>query len=1032
MSKHTLLQRAVRLALANAAAASVAAPAIGIAADQAVTSPPAAPAAASATAPALQEVVVTGSRIAIPGLKSISPVTSLNAAAIARTGATSVEDVLNQLPQVMATNGSMDSNGSSGIATVDLRGLGSQRTLVLIDGQRLMPGDLSPSGGITNAADINNIPTALVERVEVLTGGASSVYGADAVAGVVNFVMNDHFQGFEIDANASINQHSNHEGFYSTLAPAAGFGSAPTSIWEGGEKDLTFIMGSDFAGGKGNATAYIGWRKTQPVVQSQYDFSRCTLSGPQCSGSSTSATGGFLAVNPPGQDGYDFTLGGLKKSTVDQATGQFVPFTQLYNFGPLNYYQRPDERWNGGYFAHYNVDDNHQVFSSFMMMSDRTVSQVAPSGAFLASGLGVNPVTGIGDGGWAVNCDNPLLSAQEQTALCQGATTGMASVLMGRRNVEGGNRLDDLTHTSFRMVIGSKGNLTDNLSYNTYFQEGLTLLSDEFTNDVSKSRMANAMDDVAGPGGTVICALNANGANAAPGCVPYNIWGTGAGVTPAALAYISGVGLEEGQTEERVYHADFTYDGTAAGLKLPSANEGLVLNFGVEYREEFAQLKPDQEYMQGDLAGQGQKILPINAGDGVKEGFVEARLPLVQDKPFAKEISINPGYRYSKYDLGFSTNTFKIGADWSPDSSFRVRAGYNRAVRAPNLGELFAETRVALDGSHDPCASTGFGSPPSYLTGSALATRQAQCLAHGVTAGQFGTIGEAGNPAGQYNGLVGGNPHLKPETADTYTFGLVFTPTFLPGFSATIDYYDINIKDVITSYGANLIIDQCVVDNSPFFCNMVHRDGAGSIWFSDQGYVADPLENLGYEHERGVDVAVNYREDMGRLGALDYNLNGTFVGSFLVEPYPAAPGRPASGVYNCAGYFGATCGNPLPKWRHTLSANWETPLQSLNVGVRWRHFGNTEIDTANPSPLLAGSIPKNAQYTGSRDYLDLNLSYMVLSGVRVLVGVNNVLDKDPPVLPTSSLTSVFFNGNTYPQVYDTLGRFMFVNIKADF
>ncbi len=280
MSKHTLLQRAVRLALANAAAASVAAPAIGVAADQAVTPPPASPSAtaAAAPAPALQEVVVTGTRISIPGLKSISPVTSLSAAAIAKTGATSVEDVLNQLPQVQAAAGSMDSNGSTGIATVNLRGLGAQRTLVLIDGQRLMPGDLSPSGGITNAADVNNIPTALIQRVEVLTGGASSVYGADAVAGVVNFVMNDHFQGFEIDANASINQHSNHEGYYGTLAPAAGFGSAPSSIWEGGEKDVTFIMGSDFAGGKGNATAYIGWRKTQPVVQSQYDFSRCTVS----------------------------------------------------------------------------------------------------------------------------------------------------------------------------------------------------------------------------------------------------------------------------------------------------------------------------------------------------------------------------------------------------------------------------------------------------------------------------------------------------------------------------------------------------------------------------------------------------------------------------------------------------------------------------------------------------------------------------------------------------------------------------------
>jgi iron complex outermembrane receptor protein len=1060
MFKNALVRRAIRLALANAAAASVALPALGAAAPEPQAVPAAAtngPADATAAQPptqlaALQEVVVTGTRIYIPGLHSISPVTSLNANDIAKTGVTSVEDVLNQLPQVMASNGNMDSNGSTGISTVDLRGLGTTRTLVLINGRRLMPGDLSPSGGITNAADIDNIPTALIQRVDVLTGGASSVYGADAVAGVVNFVMNDHFQGFEIDANASAYQHDNHEGYYGQFAPAAGFGSAPGSTIDGGDKDLTFIMGSDFGDGKGNATAYLSWRTVQPVTQDTRDFSRCTLNtnshgAVSCSGSSTSATGGFFATDPPGTNGYDFSM---YESTIDPKTGQFVTYPgganfPHFNYGPYNYYQRSDERWNGGFFAHYNIDDNHQVFSELMLMSDHTVSQVAPSGAFLVSGLGTNPITGIEDGGWGVNCDNPLLSAQEQQTLCDGATTGIASVLFGRRNVEGGNRRDDLKHTSLRMVIGSKGNLTDNLSYDAYAQEGITQLTDRFDNDVSKLRTGYALNDVLDPKtGQVVCAANANGANGAPGCVPYDIWGLGSpyagqfttasgAPNAAAVAYLAAVGLEQGQTEERVYHADFTYDGTAAGVKLPSANEGLVTNFGVEYREEFAELRPDQEYMTGDLAGQGQKILPLNAALGVKEAFVEARLPLVQDKPFMKEISINPGYRYSKYDIGFSTSTYKIEADWSPTSDFRFRGGYNRAVRAPNLGELFAEDRVALDGSEDPCATTGLGSPPGYLTGAALANRRAQCLAHGVTPAQFGTIGEPGNPAGQYNGLDGGNPHLKPEIADTYTFGVVFTPTYLPNLNATIDYYDIKIKNVIGTYGANLIVNQCVIDNNPFFCNLVHRDPAGSLWFSTQGYVNDPISNLGYLWERGVDLGLNFRQTLGRFGATDYVLNGTYVGSFVTEPYPAGPGRPASGNYNCAGYFGATCGQPLPKLRTTLTATWETPIRSLDVGLRWRHFGNTEVDLANPSPLLAGSFQKSYQYTGTRDYLDLTANYALFKSVRLLVGVNNVLDKDPPILPTSAFGSlVLFNGNTWPQTYDTLGRFVFVNLKADF
>src|SRR5581483_4166548 len=297
MSKNTILRRAIRLALANAAAASMALPAIAAAADQAAPAPAADPPApqaattplvASAAAPlaSLQEVVVTGSRIVQPGLSSISPVTAISAKQIASQGVTSVEDVLNNLPQVMADQGSMASNAASGTAEVDLRGLGPQRTLVLIDGKRLMPGQ--PTNVVVDAstADLNNIPIALVERVDVLTGGAAAVYGADAVAGVVNFVMNDHFQGFEIDANASAYQHDQHN-YWGQFSPAAGFGQAHSSVWDGSTKDITLIMGGNFADGKGNATAYVGYRRTGAVLEADRDFSLCTLSGTNCSGSST-------------------------------------------------------------------------------------------------------------------------------------------------------------------------------------------------------------------------------------------------------------------------------------------------------------------------------------------------------------------------------------------------------------------------------------------------------------------------------------------------------------------------------------------------------------------------------------------------------------------------------------------------------------------------------------------------------------------------------------------------------------------------
>src|SRR6185437_12403215 len=207
----------------------------------------------------------------------------------------------------------------------------------------------------------------------------------------------------------------------------------------------------------------------------------------------------------------------------------------------------------------------------------------------------------------------------------------------------------------------------------------------------------------------MVCAANNAGQNNAPGCVPWNIWGTGA-VDPAAVAYMETPGLLQGTAEERVYHADFTSDLTDAGAKLPTANEGLALNYGAEYREEFMKVQPDLVTIQGTLTGTESPIPPMNAGYGVKEAFLEARLPLVQDKPFVKEISMDVAYRYSKYDVGYTTNTYKFGVDYSPTSSLRFRGGYNRAVRAPNIAELFSDDVVSLDGSSDPCAGSSSSS----------------------------------------------------------------------------------------------------------------------------------------------------------------------------------------------------------------------------------------------------------------------------------------------------------------------------------
>ncbi|HYC08749.1 MAG TPA: TonB-dependent receptor plug domain-containing protein, partial [Steroidobacteraceae bacterium] len=553
MAINALLRRAVRIALyANATAASAAIPTTALA----QTPPPEAP---GEPPQPLTEVVVTGSRIVQQGLQGISPVTSVSAEDIKSQGVTKVEDLLNNLPQVMADQGSMASNTASGTATVDLRGLGPQRTLVLINGRRLMPGDASNVPQFA-APDLNNIPAALVERVDVLTGGASSVYGADAVAGVVNFIMNDHFQGFRLDANADMYNHQQHS-YWGQFAPQAGYGSAPSTVNDGKTKDITFILGGNFADGKGNATAYVGYRRVDPLQQSQRDFSRCTLSGEACSGSSTSATGRFFSAGflPPPNESTP-SLFAPPFLTVNPATGQLVPWqaNDAFNYGALNYYQRPDERWSGGAFAHYNWDDHHEVYTELMFMSDETLAQIAPSGAFIGSGTGVNPATGNPDGQWTINCNNPFLSAQELGVLCGGSTAGAQQVLFGRRNVEGGNRVDDLTHTAFRLVIGTKGEINDTFSYDVYGQEGMTLLSEEYLKDASKANLTNALEVLQSPTGPV-CLKNANGANGAPGCVPYNIWGTGP-VSPSAVAYITAPGFRNGTSEEMIFSGNVTGD----------------------------------------------------------------------------------------------------------------------------------------------------------------------------------------------------------------------------------------------------------------------------------------------------------------------------------------------------------------------------------------------------------------------------------------------------------------------------------------
>jgi outer membrane receptor protein involved in Fe transport len=1014
---------AVRKALGGAVLSGAVISTFGLDAAQAQQ----APAAGPTESPALTEVVVTGSRIKQPELEAVSPVVSVSAEQIAEVGTPRIEDILNQLPQVVGDMGSSLSNGATGAATVSLRGLGCQRTLVLVNDRRLMPGD--PTSGGTSCADLNQIPSDLVESVDVLTGGASAVYGADAVAGVVNFKMNDHFEGFKFVANDAFYNHSQHNGAATADVEAAGFNVPTGSTTDGQTADFTAIMGSNFDDGKGNATAYLGYRHTDPVLQGTRDFAACSLtsSGPArvCGGSGTTFPTRFSLNNPAAGYVGSYSVG---------AGGSLVPTSSLpagglFNYAPLNYFQRPDDRYTGGAFLHYDVNDHARVYMEFQFMDDRTFAQIAPSGAFTGAGLATT-AAGVPTGAWAINCNNPYLSTTEYTAFGCTSPAGVVDVTFGRRDVEGGDRTDDLGHTSYRTVLGVKGDINEAWTYDTYFQNGITRFSEEYDNDVSKLHMANALQAVTNPAtGQIICAANLTGNNA-PGCVPWNIFQPG-GVTPAAIAYISIPGEQKGYTQELVWEGDVTGDLGKMGIQSPWASTGLGVNIGADWRQEKAQLLPDYEYISNDLAGQGSPTLPTYGAFTVWEGYLEARMPIATDQPFAKSLNVDAGYRYSEYSLSFgSTNTWKLGLEWAPVQDARLRVGYNVAVRAPNIQELYLQQRVQLDGTEDPCASNAPGTAPSASA--------AACARTGVTAAEYGNI--ISNPANQYNGLEGGNPDLKPETARTSTFGLVLTPQVLPAFTATVDYYDIKITNVIGTYGANLILTSCLNSANPLFCSLIHRAPAtgsasdGSLWLGTQGYITDATYNLGELQQQGIDFELNYRQDLSAFGKLDFNLSGNYDLHFKTTPYVGA------GTYDCAGYYGPSCGadgGVSPHLKTIFRVNYETPLPGFDAWVKWRFIGPVQASNQSQNPLLAGSPPVDpiegiGNQVPGYSYIDLGVSYQIAKQVGLRLGVNNVADKDPPIIINYLGAAVLDNGNTYPQTYDWGGRYLFANLTVDF
>jgi iron complex outermembrane receptor protein len=992
--------------------------------------------------PKLEEIVVTGSRIPVPAnITATSPIQVVTAQDIALAGQTDAVNILNSLPQTVINSGLDFGNNSSplaaagGIATADLRGLGPQRTIVLVDGRRLGIGDPNTSNP-SPAPDLDQIPTALIERVEVLTGGASATYGSDAIAGVVNFIMKRNFEGVQLDGQYGFDQHQQHNYYMQDQETAAGITPPTGGIVDGYKRDLSVLAGTNFSDGEGNVTGYFIYHNQDGVPGSARDFSACPAYSTNYFNDVPADPGVTCFGNSNSNKFVTNAGGGLPYSVVGQ---QFVPYPAAgsvppahFNSAPYQYAQRQDTRYLAGLMWHLTLNESIQPYLEFNFMNDRTLTEIAPSGLFQSSN------TESSNGTYFVNCSNPLLSAQEAATICTPAQiaadranpgSASADLDIGRRNVEGGGRESTYQHLNYRAVGGATGKLGTAWTYDAYFLYYYTNLFQSNLNYLNYAAINNALQVKTSAAGQPACISGGN-------CVPYDIFTTG-GVTANQLSYLYTPGTDSGSNSEQIAHADVTGQLAQYGIVSPWAHDGVALNAGVEHRLETLDFAPDAAELSGALAGYAGAAVAIDANYSVNEGFLELRAPIAQGQTGVYDLTIDSGYRYSNYTTAGVTNTYKFELQYAPLPDVRLRYSYDRVVRAPNLVELYTPQDYGQSEvvSADPCAPSNNGA--NRATASLTA-----CQHTGVTAAQYGngfgaavggtnTIVQCPGSCGQ---VSGGNPYLAPETANTWSVGLSLTPTALPNFTGSLDYYHISLANEIGTIPATIILNQCLATGNPTYCSQIVRTAQGNLSgaaIASGGYILQTNVNTGAALVSGIDVQANYRWPLANgWGTVTAALSGSWTQHNSVSPYPGAQS------YDCAGLFGNTClnGSVNPTWRHNLRVNWETPWKLL-LSAQWRFIGHSSFDNNSSQPLLGlqeeGFYDPYFTHIPNYSYLDLSAIWGVTHWLEIRAGINNVFDKDPPFLASGDISGTAGGLNTFP-VYDLLGREIFVAFRATF
>ncbi|MDH4047954.1 MAG: TonB-dependent receptor [Gammaproteobacteria bacterium] len=934
---------------------------------------------------ALEEVVVTGSRLLRNrDFIAASPVQTVSLEEIQFSGNVTLEDTLNEFPQLNPDNtGTVNQSGGSGVLSADLRGLGAVRTLVLVDGKRYVPGD------VTGLVDLATVPDMLVQRVEIITGGASAVYGSDAIAGAVNFILRDDFEGAEVRYQ---------------------YGQTGESDGENNKVDI--LLGANAADGRGNVTIHASYTKRDPVFMGDRAFSQQPLladsTGQLNNFGSGNIPGGLIGV--PSSDfgliqGVDLTNSNGSCPGAIQGVrfgddGSPFPFcrpTEQYNYAAPNFLLRPLERWQVSALGSYDVGQNVEAYAQLFYTKKENEFQQAPE-AVSPTGFGLETGTVLIPDPAA----NPLYPQPLRDFFAANAAyfdadgDGIYTVTRtSRRFEEFGPRNTSILSDSLSLTGGLKGSLSfsdKDWKWDAFYQFQRSDYNLNQQGRLSQTRTTLGLDVVI-VNGEPQCAVDLLN------CVPVNIFGTNT-LTPEMADFLQVTTGREDKFDRKVAGA------TIAGelFELPAG--AVSTAFGLEWRDESFSTVPDESARSGDLGG----VPPIiNGGDiDVAEVFAEARFPIVQDLPGIQSLAIEAAVRYSDYSTIDGVTTWKAGLDWGVNDWVRARASYNVAIRAPNLDELFGAPSSGFVGGVDPCVVDNNPTPEIKQV----------CIAQGVPPAIVDNL-QVGASQG-WSAFSGGNINLSEEESDTFSVGFVLTPSFLEGLSVAVDYFDITVDGAINQVSSQALVNSCfqTLDINSIACQSITRLSTGNI-----DRVNAPLLNLATREVSGVDLQVSYVVDLpdsmaiaGHASQLDLR----FVSTWQFDDRSVAlAGQPG---IDCAGFYGGSCSSDsvriTPDFRGLLTANWNSG--PLSLGTQIRMIGDLDL-SADAFPNQNGTL--DAVY-----YWDLDGRYRFSEKIEAFIGVTNVTDKQPPVIGFRAGG----DSNTNIPLFDPLGRRFFGGVTVRF